>query len=114
MKVIIAGSRGITDIKLVEEAIRDSGFEITEVVSGCARGVDSLGESWAATHGISVKKFPAKWEENGKKAGYLRNIEMAKYADALIAIWADSSPGTKHMIKAAQDRSLKVHVRSII
>ena len=47
MKVIIAGSRGVEDYALVEEAVKQSGFDITEVVSGTARGVDLLGEHWA-------------------------------------------------------------------
>ena len=47
MKVIIAGSRDITDYSLVCRAISESKFDITEVISGTARGVDTLGEKWA-------------------------------------------------------------------
>ena len=43
MKTIIAGSRSITDIQLLYDAIRESGFQITEVVCGEARGADRLG-----------------------------------------------------------------------
>ena len=43
MKVIIAGSRNFTDYKVLQDAIKNSGFKITEVVSGGAKGVDSLG-----------------------------------------------------------------------
>ena len=106
MKVIITGSRGIKDISKVEAAIKKSKFKITEVVSGTARGVDRLGERWALDNNILIKKFPADWNKHGKSAGYIRNVEMAKYADALIAIWDGESAGTAHMIKTATKQGL--------
>lgn len=112
MRVIIAGSRTITSYKTVCEAIEASGFDITCVVSGTARGVDKLGEEWALRHAKSVKKFPAWWERYGKRAGYLRNEEMARNADALIAVWDGKSAGTKHMIDIANNAGLKVYVHA--
>lgn len=110
MKVIIAGSRTITSRVPVDEAIKRSGFEITEVISGCASGVDRLGEGWAADHDTPIKRFPADWNQHGKRAGYLRNAEMARYADGLIAIWDGKSHGTSSMIDLAGGHGLKIHV----
>lgn len=113
MKVIVAGSRGVTDYALVERAIHESGFDVTEVVSGTARGVDRLGERWAAEHGIPVAPFPAQWKVGSKQnfgAGLLRNAMMADYADALVAIWDGESRGTKHMIASATANGLRIHV----
>lgn len=110
MKVIIAGSRHLTFPTLVDEAIKCSLFDITEVVSGGARGVDALGELWAARNGIPVRLFPADWDKHGKAAGPIRNREMAAYADALIAIWDGKSLGTKNMIDEARKRGLRIHV----
>ena len=110
MKVIIAGSRGITDYNTVLNAIDKSGFMITEVVSGTAKGVDQLGERWARENRIQIKRFPAQWDRYGKSAGYRRNEEMAHYADALIAIWDGQSRGTSHMIDFARSQGLKVFV----
>ena len=110
MKVIIAGSRGIDNINSIQEAVVISNFNINEVVSGTARGVDKLGEYWAEQHGIRVKQFPANWNEFGKSSGYRRNVEMAEYADALLAIWDGKSKGTKHMIDIAAKKGLKVFV----
>lgn len=76
----------------------ESGFTITEVVSGTARGVDRLGEWWAEEHHIPLIQFPPNWESYGKGAGMVRNKEMAYYADALIAVWDGKSKGTKHMV----------------
>lgn len=112
MRVIIAGSREIKDYEEVKKAVDASGFHITEVVSGKARGVDRLGEDWADEHGIPVKPFPAKWGR-GMNAGNIRNGEMAEYAHALIAIWDGESSGTEDMIKKAHAKNLYVYVRKI-
>lgn len=113
MKVIIAGSRSVQNYDIVKQAIEDSGFlpQITEVVSGTARGVDRLGERWAKENGISVRFFPANWKKYGKKAGMIRNAEMAEYADALIAIWDNESPGTANMIRTMEKLGKKFYVK---
>ena len=113
MKVIVAGCRWITALPFVDRAIRESGFHVTEVVSGGADGVDHLGEVWAGTHEVPLRRFPAKWSEHGKKAGPMRNEEMARYADALVAVWDGQSRGTADMIRRATSHGLKVHVDRI-
>ncbi len=57
MKVIIAGSRTITDMAIVEQAIAISKFEITEVFSGMAKGVDLLGLEWGHAHGVLILRY---------------------------------------------------------
>jgi len=110
MKTIVAGSRKLCDYDLVTKAIDASGFSISEVVSGCAAGVDTLGERFAKEHSIPIKKMPAQWDVHGKSAGYIRNSEMEKYADALVAVWDGVSSGTKHMIDSAKRGGLKIFV----
>lgn len=73
-------------------------FSIGEVVSGCARGADSLGERWAEDNGVLVKRFPANWERFGRAAGMYRNAEMADYASGGIILWDGDSRGTLDMI----------------
>ena len=114
MRVIIAGSRDVSDIRLVEEAIVSSGIFPTIVLCGTARGVDLLGKIWAAHAGIPVKDYPANWDAHGKSAGYKRNTLMAENADALIAVWDGKSKGTKHMIDIANKRGLKVYVHILV
>ena len=113
MKVIIAGSRNFSEYQLVAQAVQASTFVISEVVSGTARGVDRLGQNFAFVHNIPVRRFPANWDKLGKSAGFLRNIQMAEYADALIAIWDGHSSGTKHMIAEAKKRGLKVYIHMV-
>jgi hypothetical protein len=99
MKVIIAGSRNIDDYSLIVEAVERSGYNITEVVSGCAVGIDRLGERWAIANNIPIKEMPADWNRNGKAAGPMRNRDMAEYADAAIVIWDGKSPGSRNMVE---------------
>jgi len=113
MKTIIAGSRTITDFNELLKAIKDSKFDISEVVSGTARGVDLMGEKWAEWSDTPLKRFPAEWDRWRKQAGFMRNTEMANYADALIAVWDGESKGTKNMIDTAKRYGLKVFVRNI-
>lgn len=115
MKTIIAGSRTIKDMQSLILAIEASGFAslITEVVSGGARGIDLLGEQWAIDNEIPVKRFIPEWERFGKPAGIFRNLQMANYAEALIAIWDGKSKGTLHMINSAKEKGLKVYVEQI-
>lgn len=110
MRTIIAGSREGFNSNDVKIATALCGFDIIEVVSGTARGVDRLGEEWASLNNIPVKKFPADWNGLGKKAGYVRNEQMAEYADALVALWDGNSRGTKHMIDMAKRKGLRVYV----
>lgn len=110
MKTIIAGSRGITDYFVLLQAIKDCPFSITSVVSGCAKGIDTLGEQYAQENSLKLYKFPADWSTYGKRAGYIRNAEMADNAEALLAIWDGNSRGTKHMINTAIQKGLEVHI----
>lgn len=110
MRTIIAGSRSITDPGIIRAAIRKSKLVITEIVCGCAAGVDRLGENYGNLNNIPVAQYPAEWDKYGKSAGYRRNVVMAENADALIAIWDGKSSGTKHMIDIAKSKGLCVKV----
>lgn len=102
-KVIVAGGRDFNDYDLLERKCNQilSNKDPTglEIVSGTARGADKIGETYAAYRGISIKRFPANWKKFGKSAGYIRNKEMAEYANALIAFHDGISKGTLSMIQ---------------
>lgn len=110
MKVIIAGGREFNDYEAVKQAIADSNFEITEVISGGATGADALGERYATEFNIKLTIFPADWNMHGRAAGPIRNREMAEYGEALIAFWDGQSRGTKNMIAEAKKNDLEVYV----
>ncbi len=115
MKVIIAGSRRIPTmglnepqdwfkpgvqaamLDLLEEVIQRSKFKISKVVSGGAWGIDSLGEVFAEKNKFPLIRMKADWSK-GKKAGPVRNAEMAKVADALILVMSENSSGSDNML----------------
>lgn len=110
MKVIVAGSRGITDYELIRTMLDDTrkcGLDITAIIDGMARGVDCLASRYAAENSIDNIRVAADWKRYGKGAGIRRNIQMAEIADALIAFWDGKSPGTLHMIDCAKAKGLK-------
>ncbi len=111
MKVIVAGSRSVVDREKVFSAISFGPFLIGELVSGCARGVDQLGEEWALVYKVPVQRFPADWQGYGRRAGPIRNERMARYADALIAVWDGESRGTDYMIRCmvAEGKPVYIH-----
>ena len=88
MKVIIAGSRSLPITQeSFDQCIKDSGYNIVELVSGRSGIIDHMGEDWAYKRNIQIVLFPADWSALGLKAGPIRNAQMAEYADALIAFW---------------------------
>jgi hypothetical protein len=109
MKVVIAGSRWLNNFDLVVEAVKASGFTISEVVSGRARGVDTLGERWAKENNVPIKEFPADddFKLSSDLGGFARNGEMAAYADALILIWDGVSGGSRNMLQHAERHAKK-------
>jgi hypothetical protein len=112
LKVIVAGSRGFNDYEFLKEKLdflfQNKG-EIT-IVSGTARGADKLGERYAEERGYDVIEMPADWDRFKKSAGYIRNEEMAKIADASVIFWDETSKGAKHMIDLSHKYELKTRV----
>jgi len=88
-------------------------FNDIEIVSGRARGIDILGERYAKENNLKLKLFPADWDQYGKRAGYLRNKQMAEYADALILIWDGKSRGSQMMLELAKQYKLKIYEKII-
>lgn len=107
MQIVIAGSRKIrnradgmntrADIARIADAVKFSHFTVSSVLSGKAMGPDRAAAAWATQNSIPVNFYPAKWAELGRGAGYARNLEMAKAAEAGIILWDAKSNGAKHM-----------------
>lgn len=132
VKVIIAGSRNFNDYELVEKMCHFIFYTLSkenkltghisedvpnmEIISGTAKGADTLGEKFAKQVGIKIKQFAPRWDIFGKKAGMIRNRYMADYAieddsyGVLIAFWDTKSKGTKGMIEIALDKGLRIFI----
>lgn len=118
IRVIVAGSRTFIDYEFVEKMLKKYFKEHNihrsdvEIISGTARGADQLGEQFAEKYGLKLTKFPADWDNLGKKAGIMRNIEMVKYAienedNILFAFWDGQSRGTQHIINESKKYNMK-------
>lgn len=111
MRTIIAGSRDCTDPKVLRRALSQCGWAPCAVLSGTARGADTLGEQWAQQFRVPLEYYPADWNTHGRgMAGKIRNQAMADAADALVALWDGNSGGTADMIRRARAAGLKVFV----
>jgi hypothetical protein len=115
---IIASSRGIKSLLTVAWTMRmffqdHPEFRLTHVISGGANGIDDLGRMWAEDRGLPCIHMPALWNIYGKKAGMIRNVEMAKLAQAAVIIWDGYSRGTQHMIETALEHKLLVRVHTL-
>lgn len=114
-RVIIAGGRDFTDYSMLSDTmdrlLSNKAGDSILIVCGKARGADALGEQYAKEHNYPVHYFPAEWDKYGRAAGHIRNEEMAKNADALVAFWDGSSRGTKNMIETARRYGLDIRVK---
>lgn len=110
-KLIIAGSRDFNDYPLLA-ATMDRLYPVSPdaIISGTARGADKLGERYAKEHDIYLIQVPADWDRYGKRAGYLRNEEMADMATHVLLFWDGESKGTKHMRDISKKHNLVVDV----
>jgi hypothetical protein len=115
-RIIVAGSRTYTNkarvFELLDKIAEDQSKKgcLIEIVSGLAKGPDMFGKEWAHKNDFTVHEFPANWDKYGKRAGYLRNVEMAEFSDALLAFHVNNSRGTKHMIDIAYKNDLQVAI----
>jgi hypothetical protein len=73
------------------------------VISGGAEGADTYAEQWAKLREIPFRQYPANWERYGKKAGYMRNLDIVANATWVIAFWDGESRGTKHTIDLTRE-----------
>ena len=111
-KVIVAGSRKFVDYNLLEYKLDKLLINKSDVciISGGAKGADTLGERYAKEKSLDIVVIEADWNRYGKSAGYKRNIVMAKQADACVVFWDGKSKGSKHMIDIAKEFEIPVRV----
>ena len=110
MKVLVCGSRDWADY----QAIRDRLLQLprgSEIIHGAARGADTSAALYARALGITETAYPAKWREQGRAAGVIRNLEMLDTKpDLVLAFWDGKSTGTLHCINEATKRGIPVEI----
>lgn len=111
--LIVAGGRDFNEYHIAYRGIHDTIMEINDdvtIVSGCAKGADTIGEVYALTHDLPLIRFMADWKAHPKAAGPIRNAKMAEVGTDLLAFWDGESKGTKDMINKARNKGLNVTI----
>jgi len=108
MKLAIIGSRNFTDNDLMDQHLK--GLCIDEIISGGAKGADTLARNYAIENQIPLKEFKPDWAQYGRGAGIIRNKKIIDSADYILAFWDGQSKGTQHSINYAKknDKPIKV------
>ncbi len=109
--IAIVGSR---DIKCVNFDLYLDKSNIAQVISGAANGVDTLAAEWARRNRIELVEYKPNYKVFGKRAPLVRDEEMVKACDIVIAFWNGKSTGTLYTIKYAKKINRKVIVHEII
>lgn len=115
--LIVAGSRSFNDYDFLKSSLDELLINLKEenhpvvIISGTAKGADTLGERYAKENNYDIIRMSANWNKCGKKAGYVRNIEMAQTAKesgfcGCAAFWDGKSPGTKWMIQICEKEQI--------
>lgn len=109
----IVGSRDFDNFTILSEAIDnfiEKHGEISYIVSGGAKGADSLAEKYAKINNIKMKIFKPDWKKYGKAAGIIRNKDIVDNSTHLIAFRINNSRGTTNSIMRAQKKKMYVKI----
>ena len=110
MKLAIIGSRDFDNYELVARTIGTHFYYMlncvemndNEIISGGAKGADTLGKTYAKNCGLKYTEFPALWSKHGRAAGFIRNRQIIDACDIVLAFWDGKSRGTEHSINLAK------------
>lgn len=119
--LIVAGSRNFNNYEYIKASLDYLLYDLVKekypitIISGTAKGADTLGERYAKERGYGIIRMPANWEEFGKRAGYIRNAEMANKVKeegfgGCACFWDGKSPGTNWMIKLCEEKQIDCYI----
>ncbi len=112
MKVAVVGSRR-ADEQAIRQILRVLPGNASEIVSGGAQGIDSLASEVAALLGLPMRTFLPDYDRYGKSAPLVRNTEIVRYADLVLAFWDGSSHGTQHIVAECIKQQTPVRLISL-
>ncbi len=110
IKLAIVGGRDFNDYGRLRKVFESLKLDVSELVSGGAKGTDTLAEILSQDKKIPITIFPADWERNGKKAGMLRNKQIVDYCDEVLAFWDEQSRGTANTISLTTQSKKKLYL----
>ena len=107
-KIAVIGSRSFSNYEYLKSILQWHEFNM--IISGGAKGADSLAQRYATEHNVPFKCFNADWDAYGKAAGPIRNKQIIDECDEVIAFWDNVSKGTKLSINLAKEQNKPVHI----
>lgn len=106
MKIAVIGSRNLR----VADLARYLPENVTEIVSGGAKGIDTCARKYAQEKGLALTEFLPDYKKYGSWAPLKRNLDIIEYADIVIAFWDGISKGTKYVIENCKKKGKKITV----
>ena len=106
MRIAVIGSRTVESIDFSLVGATDGDV----IVSGGAKGVDSLAAEAALAGGLPVTVFVPDYEKYGRAAPHVRNRKIVENCDRLVAFWDGMSRGTASTIALARRQGKPVSV----
>lgn len=109
MKLAIVGSRGLINIDISAHIPPD----VTMIISGGARGIDTLAAAYAKEQGIELVEILPEYKKHGRSAPIRRNDVIVDRADMVLAFWDGRSRGTAYVIDLCKKRGKECRVIQI-
>lgn len=101
MKVAIIGSRSLAGKSIDFSAYLPKG--VSTIISGGAKGIDTMAAEYAVSHGINLMVFRPNYERYGGRIAPLRrNHNIVSAADEVLAFWDGVSHGTMYTVNLAK------------
>ena len=111
MRVIVAGGPDYDGGAIsIEEVVKNSGLNVATVLSGGERGAGLAVERWAEAKGVELEVYLSDWKRHKYRASHVRNEEMAKDADAMIALWDGKNPTISHLMSLMEAKKKPVYI----
>lgn len=107
-RAAVVGSRGFLDYELLCRTL--DGMAVSCVVTGDARGADTLARRYAHDRQLPLTVFRPEWKKYGRAAGIMRNADIVASADVVVAFWDGKSPGTLNTIERAEKANLETRI----
>ena len=103
MKLAIVGSRNImfeNAYEILDKTIKKE--KVTTIISGGARGIDTVAKEYAINNNIELIEYLPDYKRYGRGAPLVRNSDIIKNSDFVLALWDGKSRGTKDSINKAR------------
>ena len=110
MRVLVCGGREFANRKMLDEALDRLHQErgIALIISGGARGADTMAEWWAKAEGVPCNVYHADWTGLGRKAGPIRNQRMLDEAKPDLVVAFPGGRGTADMVRRGRQAGVEV------